>query len=402
MDLSLNPEYEGFRAEVRNFIAREWKAPAKGADRETRVKAEREFRLKAIAAGYMYRGVPKKYGGSEQAPDPVKANIIREEFRAARAPQEISNPNTLMLVPTLLEHGSDWQKEKFIAKTIMGEIQWAQGYSEPGAGSDLASLRTRAELVDGNWVINGQKIWTTLAHHSQYMYMLARTEPNAKKHAGISYLLLDMKAPGITIRPLKQATGASEFCEVFFDNVKTPEDWIVGERGKGWTTVSRSTLKHERNMIGGTTRLDGTFGSLVKLAKRRTIDGKPAIEDPVIRDRLAQIAGYIESLRYSSLRQMSMDLRGQDAGIYGVIPKLAGTEVNSKMALLARDLIGDDLLLEPPVEGGLVKTGEKGGKRGEEQWVAQFMTSLAFAIAGGTSNVQRNIIAERGLGLPRG
>ena len=401
MDLSLNPEYEAFRAEVRKFVAGEWK-PVKTADRKARVEAERAFRLKAIVAGYLYRGVPKKYGGAEQAPDPVKANIIREEFRAARAPQEIANPSTLMLVPTLLEHGKEWMKEKFIARTIMGEIQWAQGYSEPGAGSDLASLRTRAELVDGQWVINGQKIWTTLAHHSHYMYLLARTELNAQKHAGISYLLLDMKAPGITIRPLKQATGASEFCEVFFDNVKTPEDWIVGERGKGWTTVSRSTLKHERNMMGGTTRLDGTFGSLVKLAKRRTINGNPAIQDPVVRDRLAQIAGYIESLRYSSLRQASMDLRGQDAGLYGVIPKLAGTEINSAMAKLARDLIGDDLLLEPPVEGGLVKTGDRSAKRGEEQWVAQFMTSLAMAIAGGSSNIQRNIIAERGLGLPRG
>jgi alkylation response protein AidB-like acyl-CoA dehydrogenase len=401
MDLSLTPEYEAFRDEVRAFLKKEWKG-TKGLDREARAKAERELRLKAIAAGYLYRSVPKTYGGSEQAPDPVKGNIIRDEFRAARAPAEIANPSTLMLVPTLLEHGKQWMKDKFIQRTIMGEILWAQGYSEPGAGSDLASLRTRAELKDGHWVINGQKIWTTLAHRAQFMYLLARTEPEAKKHAGISYLLLDMKAPGITIRPLKQATGASEFCEVFFDNVKTPEDWIVGERGKGWTTVSRSTLKHERNMMGSTTRLDGTFGALVALARRAQIAGKPAIADPQVRERLAAIAGYIESLRYSSLRQMSMDLRGQDAGLYGVIPKLAGTETNSKMAALARDLIGDDLLLEPPVEGGFVKSGAEGGRRGEEHWNAQFMTSLAMAIAGGSSNIQRNIIAERGLGLPRG
>jgi len=401
MDLSLTPEYEAYRDEVRAFIRKEWKG-TKGLDREQRRHAERDFRLKAIAAGYLYRGVPKKYGGAEQAPDPIRGNIIREEFRAARAPHEIANPSVQMLVPTLLEHGSEWQKEKFITATIMGDIQWAQGYSEPGAGSDLASLRTKGELIDGHWVINGQKIWTTLAHHSQFMYALVRTEPEAPKHAGISYILLDMKAPGITIRPLKQATGASEFCEVFFDNVKTPADWIVGERGKGWTTVSRSTLKHERNMIGGTTRLDATFSSLVGLAGRVTIAGKPAIKDPVIRERLATIHGYIESMRYSTLRQMSMELRGQEGGMFGTMTKLAGTEVNAAIAKLARDLIGDDLLLEPPVEGGLVKSGDATGRRGEEQWVAQFLTSLAMSIAGGSSNIQRNIIAERGLGLPRG
>jgi alkylation response protein AidB-like acyl-CoA dehydrogenase len=401
MDLALNPEYEAYRADVKAFLAREWKG-AKGLDKAARAQAERDFRAKAVGAGYLYRGIPKQYGGSEQAPDPVKATIIREEFRGARAPMEVAGNGPAMLVPTLLECGTEWQKEKFVAKTLSGEYVWCQGYSEPGAGSDLASLRTKGELIDGHWVINGQKIWTTLAHYSHYMFILVRTEPEAPKHSGISYLLLDMKSPGITIRPLKQATGASEFCEVFFDNVKTPADWIVGERGKGWL-VSRSTLKHERDTIGGTARMDATFESLIGLARRATLNGKPAIADPTIRERLAQIHGYIESMRYSTLRRSSMELKDQDAGTFGTMTKLLGTEINASMAKVARDLLGDDLLLEPPVDaGGLGRTGFREGRRGEEQWVAQFMTSLALAIAGGSSNIQRNIIAERGLGLPRG
>ena len=156
---------------------------------------------------------------------------------------------TMMLVPTLLERGEEWQKEKWVGPTILGEVVWCQGYSEPGSGSDLASLKTRGVLDGDEWVINGQKIWTSGAHRADYMFCLVRTEPEAQKHAGISYLLIDMKQPGIDVRPLKQMTGTAEFNEVFLNDVRTPKDWIVGKRGEGWL-VSRTTLKHERNSIG--------------------------------------------------------------------------------------------------------------------------------------------------------
>src|SRR5262249_1747753 len=207
------------------------------------------FRIKAIERGYLYRSVPKRYGGGEQPPDPLKATLLAEECRKAKAPSEVVGQGPSMLVPTLVEHGTEEQKQKFIRDTLLGKITWCQGYSEPGSGSDLASLRTRAVLDGDFWVINGQKIWTSNADTADWMFCLVRTEPEAPKHDGISYLLIDMKTPGITVRPLRQMTGEADFNEVFFDNVRVAAQNIVGQRGHGWV-VSRSTLKHERALIG--------------------------------------------------------------------------------------------------------------------------------------------------------
>jgi alkylation response protein AidB-like acyl-CoA dehydrogenase len=395
MDLSYTPEYEAFRGEVKRFLAGAWRSEG-GADRKA---FEREFRLNAIEAGYLYRGVPKKYGGAEQPADVLKGDIIRQEFRRAKAPLEVPGNGVALLLPTLLEHGTEWQKERFIPKTLTGEYLWAQGYSEPGAGSDLASLRTKGELVGDKWVVNGQKVWTSFAHYAHYVFILVRTEPNAPKHQGISYLLMDLHQPGIAIRPLKQVTGESEFNELFLENATTPADWIVGKRGEGWQ-VSRSTLKHERSAIAGFERMGVIFESLLGLARRVEKNGRPAIEDPVVRERLAAIAGTLESMRYSGYRQLSMDLRGQEAGIYPLLNKLCGANTNQEMARVARDLLRDELMLEPVV--GLDRRDSGGGrKRGNEQWITHFMQTLALSIAGGTANIQRNIIAERGLGLPR-
>lgn len=395
MDLSYTPEYEAFRGEVKAFLAAEWQ-PQGAPDRTA---FERAFRRRATEAGYLYRSIPRRFGGSEQPADVLKADILREEFRRARAPMEVPGNGVWMLVPTLLECGAEWQRERFIPKTVSGEYLWAQGYSEPGSGSDLASLRTRGELVGDKWVVNGQKVWTSLAHHAHYIFILVRTEPDAPKHQGISYLLMDLKQPGITIRPLKQITGEAEFNEVFLENATTPADWIVGKRGEGWQ-VSRSTLKHERSAIGGAERIGAMFESLLGLARRVSRNGRPAIEDQVIRERLAAIEGGLEAMRYSSYRQQSMSLRGQDPGLYPLLTKLTGSNINQEMSRLARDIIGDELLLAPVVGRDRFSKGS-GRRRGNEQWVAHFMQTLALAIAGGASNIQRNIIAERGLGLPR-
>lgn len=389
MDLSLGAEYEAFRGEVAQFLKRNW-PPAAPTDA---ARDAADFRRRAVEAGLLYRSVPKAYGGSEQPPDPTRARIIREEFAKAGAPRELEGPGVSMLVPTLLARGADWQKEKFVEKTLTGEIIWCQGYSEPGAGSDLASLRTKAALEDGYWVITGQKVWTTVAHLAHYMFILVRTEPDAPKHQGISYLLLDMKQPGVTVRPLKQMTGGREFNEVFFDGARTPEDWIVGRRGEGWG-VSRTTLKHERDSIGNSARSEDMFAKLVELARTTQRDGAPAIERADVRQALARIEGYVLAQRYSTFRSQSMSNAGEDPGLIGALNKLNGTEIGHRIANLAQDLIGDDGLSMPP-------QGRGGRARGNEKWVNQIIGSLGVAIAGGASNIQRNVISERALGLPR-
>ncbi len=377
MDLSWEPEHEAFRAEVLAFLDKHWSGNAD----------ERHFRTLATERGYLYRNVPRRYGGSEQAPDVIRAEIIRAAFAARRAPREVAGNGISMLIPTLLECGSDWQKDHFIPNTVTGEYVWAQGYSEPQAGSDLVSLRTKAELVNNRWIINGHKLWSSHASESRYMYALVRTEPDAQKHAALSYLLIDLRQPGVTIRPLTQMTGEKRFSEVFFDNAETGPECLVGARGEGWS-VSRRTLKHERSSIGGASTAQALFESLLRLARRTTRHGRPAMEDASIRQRMVQLEGYVSALAWSSYRALSMNAAGQDPGRFGVMVKLVGTNIGHLVAGIARDLVGDDFLLDP-------------GGGGQARWTNQFMGSLGVAIAGGTSNIQRNIIAERGLGLPR-
>jgi len=385
MDLTLSSEYQAFRSEVRDFLAAHWD-PKRARDADF----VDQFRVAATERGYLYRAIPKRYGGSEQPADVLKAQVIAEEFMAARAPQEVPGGGTMMLVPVLLEVGEEWQREKFIEPTIRGKIKWCQGYSEPGAGSDLASLRTRAELVGDEWVINGQKIWTTLANQADYMFILCRTEPDAPKHQGISYLLVDFKQPGITIRPIKQISGEQEFFETFLDDARTPKDWIVGGRGKGWET-SKVNLRHERNGVGSAARAQALLRSIVKLARDVRIDGRPAIEHARIRDRLAAIDAYVMAQTVSGYYQTTLGARGEGAGVLGLVAKLNNTEIGKMISELAMDLAGEAMLTMPPEKG----------PAGLERWLKQVMGSLALSIAGGASNIQRNIIAERGLGLPR-
>ena len=341
IDLNFGPEHDLFREEVRAFLAREW--------REGRDPAE--FRRAATDAGYFYRSVPKRFGGSEQVPDSVRLSIITTEFALAKAPGELKGNGIQMLVPTLLECGEEWQREMFIPRTLTGEFKWAQGYSEPGSGSDLASLRTRGELIDGKWVINGQKVWTSYARQCRYMFALVRTEPDAPKHEGISYLILDLQQPGIDIRPMKQINGGNDFNEVFFDTATTPADWIVGT----------------------------------------TLDGVVAIRVPWVRERLAGLKAELEMQRHSSHIQIARAQSGGDASLLQMMGKLVQSNYAASIARIANQLIEDDALLSPIGNPRL----------GNERWVGQYMNSLAAAIAGGTSNIQRNIIAERGYGLPR-
>jgi alkylation response protein AidB-like acyl-CoA dehydrogenase len=391
MDLSYGKEYDDFRDELQGFLSQSW--PPKGDS--SRTEGAATFRAAAIERGYLYRNIPRKYGGSEQAPDAVKGQIIREEFSKAHAPMEFRGIGMMMLVPTLLERGEEWQKEKFVGPTVRGEITWCQGYSEPGSGSDLASLQTRGELRGDEWVINGQKIWTTSAKQADWMFCLTRTEPDVPKHAGISYLLIPMKQDGIEVTPLKQMNGGADFNQVFLTDATTPADHIVGKRGEGWQ-VSRTTLKHERNSIGAAAQAIMMFEGLVRLAKETTRDGRPAIEDPTVRQRLAELEGYVKAHEYSGLRQFSKNAKGEDPGLISLMNKLHSTNIGNRVAKIALDLVGDDGLLDPvPREQmGMIPTGSR-------MWLSQYMYSLGIATAGGTANIQKNVIGERGLGLPR-
>ena len=274
MDLSYGSSAEAFRHEVADFLDRHYRPEIRSIQPKSTA-----FRRRAVDAGLLYRTVPRTYGGSEQAPDPLRGQVIREEFDRVGAPGEVPGVGVALLVPTLLAHGTEKQKQQFIPPTLAGDIMWCQGYSEPDAGSDLESLRTTAVLDGDSWVINGQKVWTSNAAQADYMFLLARTDPTKPRRDGLSYLLLDMHQPGVEVRPLRQITGAAGFNEVFFTDARTPADMIVGPEGGGWQ-VSRTTLANETGRVHRPRSLvRRLFTSLVKLARRREIDGRPAIAD---------------------------------------------------------------------------------------------------------------------------
>jgi alkylation response protein AidB-like acyl-CoA dehydrogenase len=384
MDLSYGHEYEAFRDEVRDFLARSWQ-PDRATDRDY----VRAFRQAAIGAGLLYRTVPTEFGGAGREPDALRAQVVREEFGRVKAPREVGGIGTALLVPTLLRWGTGEQKRRFVPPTLSGELRWCQGYSEPNAGSDLESLRTAAVLDGDEWVIDGQKVWTSETKQAQWMFLLARTEPEMPRRGGLSYLLLDMRQPGVEVRPLRQITGTAEFSEVFLTGARTPADLIVGGRGQGWT-VSRTTLAAERTTLAAPEISAALYSSLTKLASRADADGRRGISDPTVRIRLVELRGWIEAQRYSAMTQASRDA-GDQPDILQLLNKLLHTEIAHRASDIALSLLGPSAYLDPNATD----------RPADERWLNQFFGSLGIAIAGGTSNIQRNIIAERGLGLPR-
>lgn len=396
MDLEYAPEHETFRESVRSFLIG-W--PLQGPEAKlSKAEQEATFRKRGIDAGFVYRSVPRRYGGSEQPNDAIKDRIIREEFYRAGAPGDLPSQGAGLLVPTLLEFGSEAQKERYIAKALTDEESWCQGYSEPGSGSDLASLQCQARLDGDEWILNGQKIWTSGAQRAQMMFGLFRTEPDAKKHAGISYLLVPMDRPGIEVRPLREISGGFEFNEVFFTDARIPAENIVGERGQGWS-VSRATLVHERNLIGNPFMMREAFEDLVELARTCTRNGRPAIEDPGVRQRLVEIEGYVRTSETSNLLQFTAANRGEMQAALRpmMMNKVCSTDTTQRIMKFAYDLLGSDGLLAPLDEelNTWARTTTSTG------WVLQYIFSMGPAIAGGATNIQLNIIGERGYGLPR-
>lgn len=390
MDLNFTAEYEDFRADVRAFLDKH-KADAPvmanvGLRSEKRLKWQRIL----LEHGYAARTLPKQYGGFGAEPDALKQRIIAEEFARAKVPGGIAGQGINMLVPTLLELGTEEQKEKYIAKTLSGEMIWCQGYSEPGAGSDLASLRTAAVVDGDDFVINGQKIWTSTANQADMIFCLVRTEPDAPKHQGISYLLFSMDTPGIEVRPLMTMTGRAEFNEVFFTDVRVPTSQIVGQRGEGWM-VANATLTHERGMLGDPDAALSRLKSIAEIMQNEHVDGKSLMDNPVYRDRLVALEAEVYAMKFNGMRLTTASSEKKSAGLAGMIVKLQGCELNHRLAELAIDVMGEyGILFE-----------DSPFLRDHGLWQTHYMFDLGLIIGGGSAQIQKNIISERGLGMPR-
>ena len=390
MNLNFTAEYEDFRADVRAFLDKH-KADAPsmanvGLRSEKRLKWQRIL----LEHGYAARTLPKQYGGFGAEPDSLKQRIIAEEFARAKVPGGIAGQGINMLVPTLLELGTEEQKEKYIAKTLSGEMIWCQGYSEPGAGSDLASLRTAAVVDGDDFVINGQKIWTSTANQADMIFCLVRTEPNAPKHQGISYLLFSMDTPGIEVRPLMTMTGRAEFNEVFFTDVRVPTSQIVGQRGEGWM-VANATLTHERGMLGDPDAALSRLKSIAEIMQNEHVDGKSLMDNPVYRDRLVALEAEVYAMKFNGMRLTTASVEKKSAGLAGMIVKLQGCELNHRLAELAIDVMGEyGILFE-----------DSPFLRDHGLWQTHYMFDLGLIIGGGSAQIQKNIISERGLGMPR-
>ena len=394
MDLTLSEPYQALQAEIRAFVAQYGHlSPKVGGGRKRPDQKTLDWQKRLLAHGYVGRTIPQAYGGAGKQPDIMEAAVIAGEFARANVYAGLTNQGISMLVPTLLEVGTDEQKREYVGPTIRGDIIWCQGYSEPGNGSDLANAQTKAELRDGFWIVNGQKIWTSSAHYADMMFLLCRTEPQASKHEGLSYLLLSMKSPGLDARPLKTMTGRSEFNEVFFTDVAVPETQIVLGRGKGWY-VANVTLKHERLMIGDASKMTARLEQLIKLLSTIDIDGVKLIHMPEYRDRLLRLQGEVIAWKAHNLRLLTETARGEESGVKRMIVKYGGTMLGFRLSSLAVDALGSAGL---PYES----LGEDAETDDATTWNIDYMYDVGLMIGGGSNNIQKNIIGERGLDLPR-
>jgi alkylation response protein AidB-like acyl-CoA dehydrogenase len=392
MDLEYGERYEDFRREVRAFLDQQ--KPA--APREERLDGKGRKKLVdwlslQIEHGYWARTIPKEYGGYGAEPDLLETVIMDEEFNRAGIPRGMNAQGPSMLVPTLLEHGSDEQKRRWIGPTMRGEVIWCQGYSEPGAGSDLASLQTSAREDGDDFLINGQKIWTSTADKAEMMFLLVRTEPEQPKHGGISYVLVPMDSAGLEVQPLRTMCGdlgENSFNQVFFSDMRVPQANVVGRRGEGWK-IANTTLKHERNSLNSNG--EATLLRLVRLMQNETVNGVPSMASPVYRDRLMRLQARVLAMKHHGMRMLTCSLKNASPGVAGLVAKLENCQLHFDMAALGLDVMGE--------LGVLYDHSKYERERGF--WQSHSMFSLGLIIGGGTAQIQKNIIAERGLGLPR-
>ena len=382
MDFHLTPEEEAFRAEVRAFLDELLPPGAPTSDPKFLATWFRRVREKRWV-GFSW---PREVGGGGGSI--MQQVILKEEMAKRKAPALGACFMGLAWVgPAIIEYGTEAQKQRFIPDILDGKVQWCTGYSEPGSGSDLASLQCRAVRDGDHYVVNGQKIWTSIAMWSQWMILLVRTDPAAQgKHDGITCLLVEMDSPGLTVRPIRNMSGSAMFAEVFFDDVRLPVDQRLGSEGEGWK-VTVSALAHERSSIAEVEGLLRKLEELLELARASTKHGRPALDDDGIRRRIARFETRIAAMRMNGMRFLTKQLKGEPLGADTSINKLHRAALEIEMGDLALEIQGSDGPLEKERDGG--------------RWQRFALSWPEVVIGGGTPNIQRNIIAERVLGLPK-
>ena len=398
MDFNYSPEEEAFRKEVRDWLAEnmkelpEWWGRPDIPGPEIDSEEYRQFSLwwhrKLYDAGFVGLAWPKEYGG--RGASLMQQVVFSEEMAKHRAPGPTNGHGLGWVGPAILGYGTEEQKRRFLPKILSAEEIWCTLYSEPEAGSDMANVQTRAVEEGDYFVVNGQKVWTSGGHYADWAVLLARTDPDARKHRALSYLLVDMHSPGITLRPLRQITGHSDFNETFLDDVRIPKHQILGEKNRGWY-VAAGALEFERSGIGESIGRENTIKDLIEITKKMERNGRPLSQDPLIRHKLAQF--YIEAnvLKYMGLRGLTNQLREGRPGSAGSVGHVFGVEFGQRLQSFAMELQGP--------YSRLVRGSKYAIDNG--RWQLGFLSSRAMSIATGTSEIQRNVIAQRVLGLPR-
>ena len=392
MDLSFTADELGFRDEVRSWIRAAMPAHLKtkaDVDAHFEMDETMEWQKILFQKGWVAPHWPKEVGGPGL--DVTRRFILTEELELAGAPQ-LSPFGLAMVGPLLIQFGNDAQKKRYLPKILSGEEKWCQGYSEPNAGSDLASLRLSAEDDGaGHFILNGQKTWTTYAQYADWIFVLARTNPGGKKQGGISFLLVDMKSPGIKVRPTLTIGGTMAFCDTFFENVKVPKENLVGDLNGGWT-MAKALLGHERTLVAAVGSSSRTLARVKRIAAATMSGGKPLIEDPVFRTKIARQECRLEALKMANYRAIASAKLGHAPGAESSILKLRGSEILQGMFELAMELMGTD---------SIAWFNEPGVVPAHEQWVASSYNYLrAATIYAGSNEIQKNIIAKMILGLP--
>jgi alkylation response protein AidB-like acyl-CoA dehydrogenase len=398
MDLTFTPEEVAFREEVRAFTAE--KLPGDVARKileHRRIEKDDVFRWhrSLYEKGWVAPGWPEAYGGV--AWNSVQRHIFDEETAAAGAPR-LSPFGLSMIGPVLIAYGTDEQKQKYLPDILSGEKWWCQGYSEPGSGSDLASLKTRAERKGDVYVVNGQKTWNTHGNWADMIFCLTRTDSSGKKQQGISMLLIDMKTPGIEVRPIITLDGGSEINEVWFDDVEVPVANLVGDEGRGWS-IAKFLLSHERTGIAGVGVSKRELVYLKHIASQEQVNGKPLIDDPVFRDRIAELEIDLLALEMTVLRVASAESEGKAPGPEASILKIRGSEIQQALTELQMEAVGPYALPFLPLSWGENWVGQRIGPDYAAPLAARYFDMRKTTIYGGTNEIQRNIIAQQVLGL---
>jgi alkylation response protein AidB-like acyl-CoA dehydrogenase len=391
VDLTLSPSEQGFRDEVATWLRANNPGPEPEGSLDEVMSFRREWQLKLHAAGWAGISWPKEYGG--RGATMIEQAIFVGEAAAQEAPSPANVLGLAMGGPVVIAHGTEAQKERYLEPILTGEEIWCQGFSEPESGSDLASLKTRAVKDGDEWVVTGQKVWTTFAQYAKWCMLVARTDPDAPKHQGLTYFLMDMEQEGVEAKPLVQITGEGEFNEVFINEARIPDENVVGGVGNGWG-VAITTLMNERAGLafGAIAGIHNSLGRLAALAKEvREEGGSSAAEDSYFRQRIAQLFIEAETMRLNAYRGLTKTMESGIPGPEGSLGKWQWADINQDLTELALEIEGTWAALGRGSDGAIANGA----------WQYNFLRSRANSIEGGTTDILKNIIAERVLGLPR-